>query len=200
MEARRVGKKDQLKIIKADGSCEQYLHTKVMGTISRVLEGIGRADIFTAEQLADIVTYYLYEQKSERRIRSCDVFSIVKIVLSETGNEDAAIALNDYYFTRKLRRSRIEVIDAKMDKPADIEKYSRTEGNMATSRWNKTSIVDYLTEKFSVERNCARAIAAMVEEKILAMGLSRVSRSLIKQLVLTNTALVLRADRQTQIS
>jgi hypothetical protein len=41
-------------------------------------------------------------------------------------------------------------------------------------------------------------IASMTEEKILAMGVSLVSTGLIKQLVLADAALVLRAQQQLQ--
>ena len=85
--------KKQLKIIKADGTCEKYLHTKVIGTISKALDAIGRADIFMAEQLADIVTYHLYEQKDMHCVKSNEIFSIIEILLVETGNEDTAVAM-----------------------------------------------------------------------------------------------------------
>jgi hypothetical protein len=44
----------------------------------------------------------------------------------------------------------------------------------------------------------ARAIASMVEDKIFNMGISLVPTSLIKQLVLNETALVLQAEEQLQ--
>ena len=54
----------QLKVRKEDGSVEEYLHTKVMGAISNALASAGEADIFVAEQLAEVVTYYLYQQQN----------------------------------------------------------------------------------------------------------------------------------------
>ena len=58
----------QLKVRKEDGSIEEYLHTKVMGTISNALATVGEADIFVAEQLAEVVTYYLYQQQKGRNV------------------------------------------------------------------------------------------------------------------------------------
>ncbi|MDD5326763.1 MAG: hypothetical protein PHY02_02990 [Phycisphaerae bacterium] len=57
-----MGTKVKLKVIKADGSIEEYLHTKVIGAISNALACDGQADIYAAEQLAEVVTYFLYRQ------------------------------------------------------------------------------------------------------------------------------------------
>ena len=56
----------QLKVKKQDGAIEEYLHTKVMGTISNALASVGEADTFIAEQLAEVVTYYLYRANRHR--------------------------------------------------------------------------------------------------------------------------------------
>ena len=54
----------QLKVIKADGSIEEYLHTKIIGTISNALSASGHDSTFVAEQLAEAITYYLYNNNS----------------------------------------------------------------------------------------------------------------------------------------
>ncbi len=57
-----------------------------------------------------------------------------------------------------------------------------------------------LTTKHGIDRLAARAIASMVEEKIFNMGVSLVPVSLIKQLVLSDTATVMQAHRQFQMA
>jgi hypothetical protein len=52
--------------------------------------------------------------------------------------------------------------------------------------------------KYDLCTQTARTIASMVEEKIFNMGISLVPSSLIKQLVLGDTAAVLRAEQQLQ--
>ena len=49
----------KLKVVKADGAVEGYVHTKVIGTISLALECAGRPDIYVAEERAIGVTYYI---------------------------------------------------------------------------------------------------------------------------------------------
>lgn len=188
----------QLKIIKADGSLEEYSHTKVMGTINNALCRIEQTDIYLAEQLAEVVTYFLYDQQNRRSITSSEIFSIIKAVLTATSYEDAAIGLSEHHFERKLKRSRTEVVSIDIQKLTDAELLAKAEGTSSRSRWDKSRIVEDLLTKYDLCRPTARAIASMVEEKIFNMGINLVPSSLIKQLVLGDTATVLRAQQQLQ--
>ena len=188
----------QLKIIKEDGSVEEYLHTKVIGTISNALGEIGQADICIAEQLAEVVTYFLYHRQSRRSVASNEVFSIIKAVLTATSYEDAAIALSEHHFERKLKRSRIEVVSIDIQELTDAELLVGPEQSGSKCRWDKSRIVEDLVTKYSLCQQTARMIASMVEEKIFSMGITMVPASLIKQLVLGDAAAVLRAQRQLQ--
>jgi transcriptional regulator NrdR family protein len=188
----------QLKVIKEDGSVEEYLHTKVIGTISNALGEIGQADICIAEQLAEVVTYFLYHRQSRRSVASNEVFSIIKAVLTATSYEDAAIALSEHHFERKLKRSRIEVVSIDIQELTDAELLVGPEQSGSRCRWDKSRIVEDLVTKHGVRRQTARAIASMVEEKIFNTGINLVPTSLIKQLVLGDTATVLRAQQQLQ--
>jgi transcriptional regulator NrdR family protein len=189
----------QLKVIKADGSIEEYLHTKVMGSINNALGGIDQANIDIAEQFAEVVTFFLYNQYNRRTVTSGDIFSMIKVVLAATGYEDAAVALNEHHFERKLKRSRIEVVPIDVQDLADAELLTGTGESVGRSRWDKSRIVEDLIAGYGVGRKTARTIAAMVEEKIFNVGMTQVSSGLIKQLVLGDTAAVLRAQRQLQV-
>jgi len=189
----------QLKVIKEDGSVEEYLHTKVIGTISNALGEIGQADMGIAEQLAEVVTYFLYHRQNRRSITSSDVFSIIKAVLAATNYEDAAIALSEHHFERKLKRSRIEVVSIDIQELADAELFAKAEQSGSRCRWDKSRIVKDLATKHGLCQQTARTIASMVEEKIFNMGITLVPASLVKQLVLGDAATVLRAQQQLQI-
>ena len=188
----------QLKVIKADGTVEQYLHTKVIGAISNALGSNGRPDTYVAEELAEVVTFYLYNRQNRRSVTSSEIFSMIKAVLTATAYEDAAVALSEHHFERKLQRSRIEVAYIDIEELADAEQLCKTEHLDGRSRWEKSRIVKDLMEKHGVSKQIARTIASMVEEKIFNMGLTLVSASLIKQLVLGDAAAILRAQRQLQ--
>ena len=190
--------KVQLKVVKTDGSVEEYLHTKVIGTISNALAYVDLADVGVAEELAEVVTYFLYHKQKTRSVTSSEIFSVIKAVLTATSYEEAAITLSEHHFERRLKRSRIEVVSVDVQELADAEVLSKAEELGRRSRWNKSRIVDDLVTGYDISRQAARTIASMVEEKILGMGLTLVPASLIKQLVLGDVATVLRAQRQLQ--
>ena len=188
----------QLKVIKADGSIEEYLHTKVMGTINNALGRIDQANIDVAEQFAEVVTFFLYNQYNRRAVTSGDIFSMIKVVLAATGYEDAAVALSEHYFERKLKRSRIEVVPIDVQDLTDAELLTGPGETAGRFRWDKSRIVGDLIAGHGVCRQTARTIAAMVEEKVFNVGMTLIPSSLIKQRVLGDTATVLRAQRQLQ--
>ena len=188
----------QLKVVKADGTVEEYLHTKVVGTISNALGRIGQADICIAEQLAEVVTYFLYHKQKPFIVTSNEIFSMIEVVLAGTGYEEAAVALSEYHFERKLKRSRIEVVLVDICGLADAEVCCRVERSERRCRGDKSRIVRDLVTKHDVCRQTARTIASLVEEKIFNLGVTLVPASLVKQLVLRDAAAVLQAERQLQ--
>ncbi len=188
----------QLKVIKADGSVEDYLHTKVIGTISSALADIDQADTHVAEQLAEVVTYFLYHKQKRYKVTSGEILSVVKAVLDATKYEDAAIALTEYHFERRLKRSRIEVVLINIQRLDDAHLLAASEQHAQRLRWDKSRIVADLVANHDVPRQVARTIASMVEEKIFSLGITLVPASLIKQLVMADTAAVLRAQQQLQ--
>ena len=190
--------KAQLKVIKADGSVEEYLHTKVMGAINNALGEADQANIETAEHFAEVVTYYLYHQQDQRTVTSSEILSVIKAVLAATGHETAAVALSERHFKRKLRRSRIEVVSADIQELTDAEYFAGTAPEGGRCRWDKSRIVLDLIATHNLCRQTARLIASMVEEKVFSMGITLIPSSLIRQLVLGDAATVLRAQRELQ--
>ena len=188
----------QLKVIKEDGTVEEYLHTKVMGTISNAMASAGQADMYVAEQLAEVVTYFLYHRQGNRDATSSEIFSMIKAVLTATQYDDAAITLTENHFQRRLKRSRIQVVPIDIQQLTDAELLTRSEEIDGKSRWDKSRIVRDLVTEHDIRRQTARTIASMVEEKIFRMGITLVPGSLIKQLVLGDAAVILRAQQQLQ--
>ena len=187
----------RIKVIKSDGSLEDYLHTKVIGTLSTALAESGNPDIFAAEELSEVGTYFLYNKKT-RTVTSSEIFSIIKAVLSSTSYENAAIALSEYHFERKLKRYRTEVVAVNIQHLADAESLCHSQSHHQKSHWSKSRIANDLETNDNIPRQTARMIASMVEEKVFSMGLTLVPASLIKQIVLRDAASVLRAHQQLQ--
>ena len=190
--------KKQLQVQKADGTCETYLHTKVIGTINSALTAAGQGDVMFAEDLAEVVTFYLYKKWRQRTVHSNEIYSMIKAVLVATGYENAALALSQHTLARRLMRTRTEVLALEMREFADAQKFYETERSPDRRPWDKAQIVRDLTDRFGLAHHTARAVASAVEERMLRMDMTTVSLSLIKQLVLGETATMLRAERGLQ--
>ena len=189
----------QLKVVKTDGSVEEYYHTKVIGAINTALTSTGRPDIRTAEDLAQAVTYYLYKTQKPHTVLSSEILSVIKAVLTSTGYEDAAAALSEHHIQRRLKRSRIEVVKPGPQHVPAAGTFARLDEFENKSPWDKSRIVAHLLTKHNIERQTARTIAAMVEEKVFKIGLNRVPADLVEQLVLSDAAAMLQAQDDLQM-
>ena len=136
--------------------------------------------------------FYLYRKRGIVTVSSDEIHLMIQSVLTATGYENAARALNEHRLNRQLKRGRIEVIDGE-ETAADDE-------DMRLCLWNKSRIVEGLIRKDKIDRHTARAIAASVEEKVLNLGMTRIRRTLIAELVLAETVAMLRVQKQLQLS
>lgn len=185
----------QLQVIKTDGTTEEYIHTKVIGTINNAFAAVGRPDIAMAEDLAEVVTYYLYHQPNRRQVGSGEILAMIKAVLASTGHEAAAAALGDHALERRLKRARTEVLALDVLACADLEQLHRTRQSAPRLAWDKGRIVRDLTAESGIPPQMARAVASVVEERIFNMGMTQVPRSLVKQLALGEAAAMLQAQQ-----
>jgi hypothetical protein len=190
----------QLRVTKADGTTEEYIHTKVIGTINNAFLAISRPDIAMAEDLAEVVTYYLYKKQDQRLVSSSEILSMVKVVLTSTGYESAAVVLGEHAIERRMKRARTEVLAIDVLDFADVERLNRTKQPPARMPWDKGRIVHDLMAESGVPLQTARAVASTVEERVFNMGMTAVPRSLIKQLVLGEAAAMLHAQQELQVA
>jgi len=184
----------QLRVIKVDGSRESYFHTKVFGAISNALAVVGTGNTDVAEELAGAVTYF-FHHKGQRHVRSDEIFSVIKACLSGTGNGRAAVAFSEHHHRRRIYRSRIEVVSVDGRQRYDTRQLCMARQGGRRERWNKSRIVESLLASTKMGRQTARAVAGMVEDKILNMQAIVVSTGLIEQLVLAESAAVFEAQR-----
>jgi hypothetical protein len=186
----------QLKVIKADGTEEGYLHTKVLAAFVNAFAQ--SADSSVAAELADAVTFYLYGKHGESKITSGEIFSIILAVLSSTGYDDAAANLTRHHYNRELLRARVEVAKFDIQEFSDAVRFRRDVAPRQANSWNKSKIINDLVTEYNLDKTTARTVASMVEEKILASGLRCVSAAFIGFLALLQTQAILAAQRQLQ--
>jgi hypothetical protein len=185
-----------LEVIKTDGSSEMYLHTKVLGTLCNAFGLTEQSDLFLAQELAEVVTYYLYHDKDRtpKQVSTSEVLSIIKVVLTTTGHDNVAEALSEYHYDRLLKRNRTEVACTSIHALVDAQHLCNDDPDLVRDKWNKTRIVHDLIRDHGLPSQIARAVAGMVEEKVLRIGLTVVPSDLIRLLMLNDTALMLRAQ------
>lgn len=170
----------QIRVTKNDGTVEPYLHTKVLGTFNHALALVEDDCLFAAEQLAEAVTFYIYSTHERQTLSSEEIHLMIVSVLTGTGYRHAAEALCRHRLTRRLQRRRIEVV-------------GETADGACSEPWDKSRMVRDLTEERGIEEALARTIAGAVEEKVLAMKISRIRKALIRQLVMTDMETLLEA-------
>ncbi len=86
--------RSQLNVVKADGRYRGIHSHKSYRYDKYCFKQDWRNDsVYIAEQLADVVTYYLYHEENIHSVTSNEIFSVIVAVLTETGYENAADAL-----------------------------------------------------------------------------------------------------------
>ena len=168
----------QIQVLKADGSTEPYLHTKVLGTLHRAMAAVQSDCLETAQMLSDAVTYFLYRHSESKVLTTDQIHQMILTVLDGAGVAEASEALNAHRLGRRLQRRRVEVIDG--EQPV----------------WNKGCIVLDLMEQYCLDRSMARAIAGAVEEKVLRMGVLRIRKGTIHHLMVDDMETLLEAHDQ----
>jgi hypothetical protein len=174
----------QLQVIKKDGTAEQYMHTKVLGTFNNVLDAVGKTNIIAAEQFAEAVTFHLYHNNESSNIKSEDICELVIMVLNETGYCDAAETLAEYRRYRTLQRARIEIVSRNYD------------GSILVTVWNKSDVVKTLVNQYHLEYLLARVVASAVEEKVFNLNMRRIDEKLLEHLLIAETEMVIEAEKE----
>jgi hypothetical protein len=168
----------QIQVLKANGSQEPYLHTKVLGTLHKAMALSDPESLEKAQSIADAITYYLYHHGGPHEISTEQIHQLILRALDSTGHEVTAELMDQHRLHRSLQRNRIEVIDGDM------------------IGWNKVFIVSWLIDNYGIDHLMARAIAGTVEEQVMQLGLTRIRKSLVRHLTVTNAEQLLEADRQ----
>jgi hypothetical protein len=173
----------QLRVIKADGTEEEYFHTKVIATLVNAFAAPNENNTSTAQQLADAVTFYLYNKNGSDKITSSEILSIIKAVLVSTGFSNAAEFLTEHQQRRNLSRMRVKVIKT------DMKNLSVSTPLLLIDRFGPD-------EHWNLDPATARTVASLVEEKILDSGFRFVPTGFIKFLTLWQAQVILSAARQ----
>jgi len=173
----------QLRVEKADGCTEVYLHTKVLGALSAALGEAGCFQMSCAEELAEAVTTYLRRRRERAVVSSDEIAGMITAALYDTGFEKAALAFQEHRVGRELRRRRVEVIPCEaVACEACFAEHGGCPQESAARSWDR-SVLAREMEGRSLTHPEARALSGLVEEKVLSLGCRRVTTGLVRALV-----------------
>ena len=132
--------------------------------------------------------YYVHPDESGKRIPSIeDVQDLVEILLSESGEALVVAAYKRYRRQRDLARRRIRVRGANAKGGVDVTDASlllvESASRNTTSPWDKHRIAKQVMEKAGLSTELALGIAKTVENRVIAMDMSTVNTTLIRELV-----------------
>ncbi len=184
MKEQQVKKHTIESVRKRDGRVVPFDKTKIADAIFKAAQSVGGEDRYLAEQMADVVTFYL-EKKGVEVPDIEEIQDAVEKVLIEMGHAKTAKAFILYRDWRTRVRNIIKVRKQKKShvSSTDFALMVSTTQTADILPWDKNKISDALIKECDISPSVASAIASSVEEKIMRSELKNISTILIRELV-----------------
>ncbi len=170
---------------KRDGRMVAFDQGKVADAIFKAAKAVGGADRSIAAELASVVTHFLQKRFEENIPGIEEIQDLVEEILIKNGHAKTAKA---YILYREQR--------AKVRKSLRVRKQTRKSGDTTDAAlmvdmvskdesfpWDKIKIVTALEKEAELSGEIAQEIASVVEGRIFASGLKKITTSLIRELV-----------------
>lgn len=201
MISKRTGAKKIHEVRKRDNRIVPFDENKIGDAISRALSAVGGSDRGLALELAAAVRHFLEERFSGTLPGIEDIQDQVENVLLEMGHMEAAKSFSLYRQKRSILRDTLEVRKVRPnhgevveegelggDRSGEEDEAGQAlptvdQGGGGVSRWQKSRIVSALIREGDLDAGVAAEVAGAVERKVLGSGISRISTSLLRELV-----------------
>ncbi|MFO7957624.1 MAG: anaerobic ribonucleoside-triphosphate reductase [Candidatus Brocadiia bacterium] len=173
------------RVRKRSGKLVPFDESKIANAIFKAAQAVGGDDRMLAEELASMVTMMLERNHNGSPPDIEEIQDTVEKVLIETGHARTAKAYILYRDRRARIRQSLQVRKPvrKSGNSTDIALLVNTETQDQLAEWDKTKIANALEVEADLARRTAREIASAVEERVMDSGLTRISTSLIRELV-----------------
>ena len=172
-------------VLKRDGRKAPFNEKKIADAIFRAAQAVGGEDRALAEELADVVAMFLEKKYSGKTPGIEDVQDIVEKILIETGHAKTAKAYILYRDKRTRIRESLLVRKQTKQKAdtTDVSLLVNTETKDEVYPWDKRKIATAMEKEADIPEEIASEIANVVEHRVFASGLTRISTTLIRELV-----------------
>jgi ribonucleoside-triphosphate reductase len=170
---------------KRDGRLVPFDKGKIEDAIFKAAQAVGGEDRAMAAELAEVVVLFLEKHYQDKIPGIEDIQDMVEKVLIETGHAKTGKAYILYREKRARVRSSLQVRKRLRNKASTtdwsllVDPGTRDE----TYPWDKKLIAQALVAEADVQAETADEIASAVEKRVFASGLTRISTSLIRELV-----------------
>jgi ribonucleoside-triphosphate reductase (formate) len=172
-------------VLKRDGRKAPFNEKKIADAIFRAAQAVGGEDRALAEELAGVVAMFLEKKYSGKTPGIEDVQDIVEKILIETGHAKTAKAYILYRDKRTRIRESLRVRKQTKQKAdtTDVSLLVNTETKDEVYPWDKRKIATAMEKEADIPEEIASEIANVVEHRVFASGLTRISTTLIRELV-----------------
>ncbi|MFH1999423.1 MAG: ATP cone domain-containing protein [Planctomycetota bacterium] len=172
-----------MKARKRDGRLDLFDPSKIAAAIHRAARSVGHSESLLAEELASVVTLLLEKDFGEGVVPIQEIQEMVEKVLMETGHTEIARAFLLFRERREKIKEVIQVRESQASENQTKEVQVNGCNTGSITPWSKGRIVKALVTEAELPADMAAEIASEVENKIFKSGLTRVSSSLIRELV-----------------
>jgi len=172
-------------IRKRDGRLVRFDQRKIQNAIFKAAQAVGGDDTVLAEELASMVSMLLEREYDDQPPTIEEIQDTVEKVLIETGHARTAKAYILYRDRRARVRQSLQVRKPvrTRDSSTDLALLVNTESLDELHEWDKCKIARALETEADIAPELAHEIASEVERRVLASGLTRITTSLIRELV-----------------
>ncbi|HHT9128525.1 MAG TPA: anaerobic ribonucleoside-triphosphate reductase, partial [Candidatus Wujingus californicus] len=172
-------------VLKRDGRKAPFNEKKIADAIFRAAQAVGGEDRALAEELAGVVAMFLEKKYSGKTPGIEDVQDIVEKILIETGHAKTAKAYILYRDKRTRIRESLRVRKQTKQKAdtTDVSLLVNTETKDEVYPWDKRKIATAMEKEADIPEEIASEIANVVEQRVFSSGLTRISTTLIRELV-----------------
>ncbi len=170
---------------KRDGRLAPFNERKIANAIFKAAHAVGGDDRKMADELAELVSHLLKKKFNGNTPNIEDIQDMVEDVLINTGHAKTAKAYIRYRDKRARHREILKVRKRtnKGRDTTDAALLVDTDIHDETSEWNKSKIALALDKEAGIPIDEAIEISNVVEKRVFASGIRRISTLLIRELV-----------------
>ncbi|GEM_PF-6370385 len=153
---------------KRDNRLVKFNNDKIEDAIFAAFEASGQPNRQSAQELAEVVCYYLSETVSTQYPSIEEIQDIVEKVLIETNHHEVAKSYILYREERARMRAQLYIYDS----VTLLEKV-----------WDKSKLLHYLIVDIGLDETSASSVVNGLEKILFNMGMNKISNTLLLELI-----------------